>query len=123
MLVLFHRWEPEWTAASVVAQRRARPLCAVIIRLAVMRPGVIQNVVLAVAFLASPLSSQTDTALDDLAKSFNWGEVASTEAGIKLSLRTRWEDGVCASHGQFERVAGDAHTNLADVYTFVYYLN
>lgn len=59
-----------------------------------MRPGVIQSVALAVAFLASPLASQTDAVPDDLAKSFNWREVASTEAGIRLSLRTRWEDGV-----------------------------
>lgn len=45
-------------------------------------------------FLASPLKSQTDTAPDDLAKSFNWGEITSTKTGIQLSLRTRWENGV-----------------------------
>jgi hypothetical protein len=59
-----------------------------------MRFDVIHSVVLVVAFLAAPLASQTDTAVDDLAKSYNWKGLASTEAGIQLSLRTRWEDGV-----------------------------
>ena len=59
-----------------------------------MRLGVIQSVVLALAATASPLVSQTDTAQDDLSKPFNWSVITSATAGIQLSLRTRWEDGV-----------------------------
>jgi hypothetical protein len=59
-----------------------------------MRLRVINALVLAVVLTASPISSQTDTVQDDLAKPFNWSGITSAEAGIQLSLRTRWEDGV-----------------------------
>ena|SRR5690348_1975936 len=59
-----------------------------------MRLCVIQGVVLAVALIAYPLASQTDTAPDDLSRPFNWPMLTSSTAGIHFFLRTRWEGGV-----------------------------
>ena len=55
----------------------------------------IRSVVLVVASAACPLTSQaqTDTAQDDLVKPYNWPRIGSSEAGIQLFLRTRWEGG------------------------------
>jgi len=53
-----------------------------------MRFGAI--VVLAVAFLASPLASQTDTALDDLAKPFNWPEITFTKQVFSFPFAPVW---------------------------------
>jgi hypothetical protein len=47
--------------------------------------------VVAFAFTTLPLIAQTE---DDPTKPFNWPVVGSQAAGVQLSLRTRWSEGV-----------------------------
>jgi hypothetical protein len=50
--------------------------------------------VVALALIAPFLVAQTDTTQDELSKPFDWPVIASKAAGIQLSVRTAWADGV-----------------------------
>lgn len=55
-----------------------------------MRLGVVLPLILS----CTALLSQTDVAVDDLAKPYAWPMLTSTDAGLQFFLRTRWADGV-----------------------------
>jgi hypothetical protein len=57
------------------------------------------GVALALVLSCTALLSQTDVAADDLAKPFDWPMLASTDAGLRFFLRTRWADGVLQYSG------------------------
>lgn len=61
-----------------------------------MRFGVIQSCVhvIGLALIAPLLVAQPETTQDDLSKPFDWPVIVSKGAGLQMSVRTAWADGV-----------------------------